>query len=719
MFLKKLLTFITLTLLTLSPLANIYAQTPASTQDETVRVSSFIVQTEAIVTDKSGRRITGLKASDFTIMDEGKQQNVDYFTAIEGSRVLETNTATVPSATNPAKTEAPVSPLTVPYQGRHIALVFDDLNLSSENFLRSRQAFADYINNKLTPNDMVALVSTSGALASLQQFTNDKQALLSSLNRIAMRNKTTTPADRRPWGMTDDEALRIDRGDQIALDKVKKRAQAEGSDSGPTGTIADEGYGPKPKSNLDPESALLDNRIRNFAKALVGEIGQSSRNNIETLKSLFRGMSDLPGRKIVVLLTEAFGTAGGTSEDLNFQLTQLIEIARRGGLSVYALDAGGLKTSNVTASEHVTGVTMAVKNASPDLSLSNFEQLSAARKLVSGTGGELIANTNSLIAGLERAVEDSNSYYVLGFKPESLDNKFHRLTVTVKGRSDIIVRSRHGYLAADPETIRGTEAELVQALKSPVPLMELPLELVANAVPTSGSVQVITGMHIGRNYLTLPAATAADQTASYEIVSYVFGAGRDKPVAGVVRTITYDLAKEPQTREKLKKEGFMLVPQPFTDLPPGTYQMRAVVREKTSGAIGSAYQFFEVPDLKDRKTITMSSIVLTSAGQSAFNGTHSFKPGSDVDMRYVIFNLPREMAGMTQRVRLISPQGKDLFDSELAIQPPAATATDRTQANQGTRFNLPMARGRYAVIVTLKDAKGKVDIDRRADLVVE
>ncbi len=723
MFLKKILTFITLSLLTLSPLANIYAQTP-TTQDETVRVSSFIVQTEAIVTDKSGRRITGLKASDFTIADDGKQQNVDYFTAIEGSRVLETNTATVPSATDPSKTESPVSPLTVPYQGRHIALVFDDLNLSSDNFLRSRQAFADYINNKLTPNDMVALVSTSGALASLQQFTNDKQALLSSLNRIAMRNKTTTPADRRPWGMTDDEALRIDRGDQIALEKVKRRAQAEGSDSGPTGTIASNdgsggSYGQPPKTNLDPESSLLDNRIRNFAKALVGEIGQSARNNIETLKSLFRGMSDLPGRKIVVLLTEAFGTAGGTSEDLNFQLTQLIEIARRGGLSVYALDAGGLKTSNVTASEHVTGVTMAVKNASPDLSLSNFEQLSAARKLVSGTGGELIANTNSLIAGLERAVEDSNSYYVLGFKPEALDNKFHRLTVSVKSRSDVIVRSRHGYLAADPETIRGTEAELVQALKSPVPLMDLPLELVANAVPTGGAVQVNTGMHIGRNYLTLPAATAADQTVSYEVVSYVFGAGRDKPVAGVVRTLTYDLAKEPQTREKLKKEGFMLVPQPFTDLPPGIYQMRAVVREKTSGAVGSAYQFFEVPDLKDRKTITMSSIVLTTAGQSTFSGANSFKPGSDVDMRFIIFNLPREMSSLTQRVKLVNSQGKDLFDSELAIQPPAATATDRSQAPQGTRFNLPTARGRYAVIVTLKDAKGKVDIDRRADLVVE
>lgn len=741
MRIRKLLANSLLLILATTQLPAVHAQQksnvlPAASQltgqqDETVRIGTAVVQTEAIVTDKSGRRINGLKSSDFAVLDDGKPQAVDYFAAIEGSTMRETN---FPSSNGAASgsnradagvSTAPVSPLIVPYRGRYIALVFDDLNLTSDNFTRARRSFADYINTKLTATDMVALISTGGALASLQQFTTDKQMLLSGLNRIAPRNSNAT-SKGRPWNMTDDEAIRIDKGDSTALSRVKSRAQAEGSDSGPTGTIASEtagpggGEGPKFSPTTNDERNGTDGRIRNFATAIVSEITQNARNKIETLKGIFKGMSDLPGRKIVVLMTEAFGTAAGTSEDLNKELTNLIEIARRGGISVYALDAAGLTSGNVTASEHMTGLDMAVRNANPSLSLSNFEQLGAARKLVAGTGGELIANTNSLVAGLDRAIEDSNTYYVVGFKPALLDNKFHRLIISIKDKSDLIVRTRLGYLASNPETIRGTNAELVEALRSPVPRLDLPVDLVANVVPTSPTAPeqiVVTGLHVGRNYLTLPPATAADQTVSYEVVSYVFGGGIDKPVGGVVKTVTYDLAKDTAARPKLKAEGFVLVPQPFAGLAPGLYQMRAVIREKLTGAVGLAYQFFEVPDLKDRKFPSLSGIVLTNAGQSAFTGSNSFKPGVDVDGRFIIYNLPKVITGLTQSVKLLDGGGKVLFDSELPIAAP--TAIDRVQAPQGTRFNLPTTRGRYALVVTLKDTKGKVDIERRADLVVE
>jgi VWFA-related protein len=692
-------------------------------QDETVKVTTTVVQTEAIVTDKSGRRIKGLTAADFTVLDEGKPQSVDFFTAIESSRVREGNinpSSTATTANTAASTAPPLSPLTIPYQGRYIALVFDDLNLTNENFLRARKAFAEYINTKLTPTDMVALISTGGAVASLQQFTTDKQLLLSGLNRLGARN-TNASSKGRPWNMTDDEALRIDKGDFTALNRVKSRAQAEGSDQGPTRTIADEAAGPgvegvKMQSKSDDERDSTEQRIKNFARAIVSEISRNSQNNIETLKSIFKGMSDLPGRKIVVLMTEAFGTAGGTSEDLNYKLNQLIDTARRGGISVYALDAGGLRTNNVSASENVSGLDIAVKNANPDLSMSNFEQLGAARKLVSGTGGQLISNTNALAEGLSQAVEDSNTYYVLGFQPAALDNKFHRLTISVKDKSDYIVRTRRGYLASNPDTIKGTNAEILEAmLRSPVTMTDLPVELVANVVPSAGGFVVVTGLHIGRNYLSLPAATAADQTASYEVVSYVFAAGRDQAVGGVVKTFTYDLGKDAAQRQKLKTEGFVYVPTPF-NFEPGIYQIRAVVREKTSGLVGSATQFFEVPDLKDRKNAMMSSIVMTPAGQPTFSGTNSFKPGSDVDIRFVLFNL-KDAAGVTQRVILKDVQGKELFNQELPLQ--MATGTDRSQSPQSTRFNLPPARGRYSVTVTLKDAKGKTDLERRADFVIE
>src|SRR5205823_14761801 len=97
---------------------------------------------------------------------------------------------------------------------------------------------------------------------------------------------------------------------------------------------------------------------------------------------------------------------------------------------------------------------------------------------------------NDIEAGIERAVADSSSYYALGFKPITLDNKFHRLTVSVKGRSDVVVRTRRGYLAANQETISGTNTELAAALISPIASLDLPLDVVANAIP-GNDVQVI------------------------------------------------------------------------------------------------------------------------------------------------------------------------------------------------------------------------------------
>jgi hypothetical protein len=146
--------------------------------------------------------------------------------------------------------------------------------------------------------------------------------------------------------------------------------------------------------------------------------------------------------------------------------------------------------------------------------------------------------------------------------------------------------------------------------------------------------------------------------------------------------------------------------------------MRAVIREKTTGSVGSAYQFFEVPDSKDRKITTLSGVVVNEADQTAFDGANSFKPGIAMDVKFIIFNLPKNLTGIIQHVRLLDAQGNPLLDSDLPILP-VAQGTDRWQSPQRTRFNLPLKRGRYALVVTLKDPKGKIDVERRTDLVIE
>lgn len=698
-------------LLMISSVAVLFAQQEPA---ETLRVGTAAVQMDVLVTDKNGRRITGLTATDFEVLDEGKAQAIDYFTAIEDSR----KKAEGSGSARPQQNSPVSSPLTTPYAGRHIVILFDDLSLSADNSLRGRQAIAQYINTKLTSMDMSAIVSTGGSIASLQQFTNDKARLLAALKRIAIQTTGETRTRNR-FNITGAEAVRIESGDERVLTAVTQRVSTESLSNqlgGGTSTMADLG-GRADASAKTADVEVLKGQIRNEAHNVVVQSAQDIHNVISLMTSLFRSMAELPGRKIVVMLTQSLATLGGSSSDVSMQMYQLIDLARRSGVSVYALDAAGLKTRNATASEYITGTGLQIRETTSELSFTDFENLSAARALVAGTGGQLFVNTNDIEAGIERAVADSSSYYVLGFKPATLDNKFHRLTVSVKGRSDaVVVRTRRGYLAVNQETISGTNTELAAALISPIPRLDLPLEVVANAVPRNNEQVVIPGLHIGRNYLTLPEPAAADQTAAYEILAWIFAVGHDQPVGVIKRTVNYDFAKEPDTRMTLKAKGFVYVPaQPLT-LPAGAYQIRAVVREKSTGALGTNYQFFEVPDVANTKTPSLSSVLLTASGQTGFDGTNSFRLGTEFDVHFIIYNLPNTITGIEQRLVLTNEQGVSLMDAALPLSP--ATG-NQTQALQATRIKVPPARGRYAITVTIRDAKNKIDLERRSDFVVE
>lgn len=699
----------------------------AAGQEETVRVGSSAVHVDVIVTDKSGRRITGLTASDFQVLDEKQPVAVDYFAAIEGSR-LSRPAGAAGQAGGAAAPDPNQSTLLRPYPGRHIALVVDDTTMSNENFIRTRKSLADYVNNKLGPADMAAVVSIGGRMGTSQQFTNDKQRLLAAINRLtAPTNRTQQMRD--PYNMSYAEAQRINAGDTTVLEAVVRRASASSlANQNTSGTIADQtrssgrGISAPASSPVgdDEESGasdagLLRARVRNAAQTRVQEIASDTRNTALALSSLFKGMADLPGRKLVLLLSESFVTLGGTSEDQSNQMIQLIEQARRGGISVYALDAGGLRTNSTQAVEQVTGVDILARDLAGAATMGDFEKLSAARMVAYGTGGTVIANTNDITGGLDRAIEDASSYYVVGFRPAALDNKFHRLTVTVKGKPDLLVRTRRGYLAVNQETVRGTNAELAAAIMSPVPYIDLPVEVVARVVPAGGGQAVQLGLHVGRNYLNLPAEGAADQTAAYELIAAVFAAGKDEPVGGVKRTLTFDLSK-PEERQRLATSGLTFVPQQMS-LPPGQYQIRAVMREKTSGAVGSSYQFFEVPDLTDRKAVAASSLLLSEAGKTEFSGANAFKPNSEIDVRYVLYNPPKDPTDLTQRVRLLDAKGTVMMDSPLAIAPPPQAG--QAAAPQGTRLKVPPRRGRYSLIFNVQDKKGRVDMERRADFVVE
>src|SRR5881394_3878692 len=54
-------------------------QEPKKTEDDIVRVNSNLVSLDVMVKDKKGKPVTGLKAEDFTISENGVPQKIEFF----------------------------------------------------------------------------------------------------------------------------------------------------------------------------------------------------------------------------------------------------------------------------------------------------------------------------------------------------------------------------------------------------------------------------------------------------------------------------------------------------------------------------------------------------------------------------------------------------------------------------------------------------------------
>ena len=74
--------------------------------------------------------------------------------------------------------------------------------------------------------------------------------------------------------------------------------------------------------------------------------------------------------------------------------------------------------------------------------------------LAAGTGGFVIANTNDLLAGLEKIGHEQNEYYLLGYTPpEAAEGTCHTIQVKIVDRGGTNVRSRTGYCNAKPQDL--------------------------------------------------------------------------------------------------------------------------------------------------------------------------------------------------------------------------------------------------------------------------
>lgn len=575
-------------------------------QDNVVRISTQLVQIDAVVTDRKGNHVDDLQEEEFELLVDGKKQPLTYFS------LTKLNRETPPAAPTPKDTNAPkiAAPVSMPTRNlepdkvaRTIAFVVDDLGLSFESTAYTRDALKKFVSQQMQEGDLVGIIRTGRGLGALQQFTSDKRILYAAIEKL-----TWNPLSR----------------DMIPRFGVNDPGAVQGEDEESRQTRQD-----------------AQNRFNEFRDTVfsVGTLG--------AINFVVRGLRELPGRKMVVLVSDGFQLFGRDRDNTQVldNVRRLVDLANRSSVVLYSLDAKGLQVTGPTAADDLSQMSQQqINNRYSEQSQALFDSQEGLTYLARETGGFAVLNNNDLSLGINRVLKDNESYYLLGFDPEdaNFDRKFHSLKVRVT-RSGVQVRSRSGFLgvadAAPRQPLAGAknrDEQILATLYSPFGARDLSLRMTsfffnleqpaATPAPNAGQPKppskpqndkdnkmppgtvsfVRSFFHIDADKLTFADLADGKKELKLELVAFAFNeAGLVVDQHGRAFSVTLDEARFKTVLER----GFFYT----ADIPikrPGAYQFRAVLRDPVSGKVGSAGQFLQVPDLKNKR-LAMSGLVLT------------------------------------------------------------------------------------------------------------
>ncbi|MDT5271125.1 MAG: hypothetical protein QOH49_3311 [Acidobacteriota bacterium] len=722
---------LSLALVVLLAAAQVFAQTPAPSAqqpaptqtltseqdsgDDVVRITSNLVQFDAVVTDKQGRHVADLRPEDFEVYVDGKRQEITNFTFVAGEPEAGAVRPTAPAARNDKSAPPPLPP--VPLRAgqvrRTIALVADDLGTSFEDIYGVRRALKKFVDEQMQPGDLVAIMRTSAGIGALQQFTTDKQLLYRAIERVRW-----TPLGRA--GISTFAPIEPSPTSNI------------GSMTGGQASGDRKGAGEE-EENDDPRNALEEFREGVFT---VGTLG--------ALSFIVRGMRELPGRKSVVVFSAGFpinrdlnqpNDRRGSDRILD-NLRRLTDQANRASVVIYTMDARGLVAPNLTAADNYYPAPGSDPMSSPvfDRQQEVIKNQEGLAYLAEQTGGIFIRNTNDLAGGMERILDDQKGFYLIGFRPsedvfQPLQGKtrFNKFEVKLR-RSGLSIRTRagfYGFIETKRPAPRTRNEQLLAALTTPVTSGELTLRLTSLfSSPNEKTAVVDSLMHIDASQLRLTDEADGWKKAVIDVAAIIFGEN-GQAVDEINRTETVRARGE--ALQLMLSEGLVyMMKVPIKK--PGAYQLRVAVRDSQTDKVGSASQFIEVPDLK-KEHLALSGIVISSAYDEPAPGSAApkaatnrdplreatvrrFRRGSQIDFLYQIYNAKVDRA--TGRPRL-STQARILHDGQPVFTGPPAPydpgpQTDMTRLKSGSRLQLGMnlTPGDYVLqlIVTDELAKG-------------
>jgi VWFA-related protein len=706
---KRLSPFLLLTIVG-SVLAQQVGTLPAPPQTQkpedidVVRITTNLIQVDAVITDKNGKVVGDLKPEELEIFQDGKAQKITNFLySSAGSSVAE------PSRAEPNKTigepKAPsVTPKTLTRDDvrRSMALVIDDLGMSFESMAYVRRALKKFIDEQMQPGDLVSVICTGGGVGALQKFTSDKRQLYAAIDR----------AKYNLMGRADTSAFTAIRAPDLKIPDEKE-------------------------SKLQTHENFRDEVFS------VGTLG--------ALRYVVQGLRDMPGRKSVLLLSDDLkifnpGDPNRTNR-VQVALEALTDLANLASVVIYTMDARGATPIGLQPQDNMqlSGPTV-IRNPGMggpiggNRSFQEMDKLMASRRdtfyesqnglnyLAEQTGGRAFRNSNDLSGGIQRVLDDQRGYYLIGYRPDesTFDAKsgrrnFHHLTLKVNRPGKFEVRIRKGFYGVVDEKAKLAEKtpdqQLLDAINSPFAAGDVHLQLTslfANDATNGSYMQSL--LHVDARDLTFKDAPGGLHETVFAIVAMTFA---DTSAVADYTGQTYTIQLPEEDYQRALRQGLVYnVTVPIKKA--GAYQFRMGLRDPATGRLGSASQYIEVPDLNNRR-LALSGVVLSGSSTSAAQANdktnltnlggspavRDFRQGMQLEWGYLIYNAQldkNQKHQLTTNVQLFR-NGQQVFSGG---DKPLATDNQkdpqRLVVSGGLILGTDLTPGEYVLQVIVTDA---------------
>lgn len=520
-----LLMFVAVTCLNSIGFAQVTTPSPTPSQQtdaEIIKVNTNLIQIETIVKDKNGKTVTDLTANDFELVEGEKIRPIDFFSFVplnSDKQVIDsTNKTLAPHELKRTFVFIVSNPFLSYFWTISTKFGMNSGTINSNQFTmggvqRVSKFLEKFSNEKLGKNDLISIIDTESDLGVLSNFTNEREML----NAAVKQMEKNAGGGKYP---------------QILVSTHATETSVQRSFAN-----------------------LIDQNLRTI-KIAQNAVGQ---------------LKNLPGRKIVLLLSRGLLRNSTESAIVREKLKSLIEEANQAKVTFYALHLTAL------------GEELGPLNA--------LQDLDSMKNLAEETGGRAIYNTNDVSVGFDEILKENNGYYLLAYNAEEGDvPKPHQIKIRLK-RSDLIAQTRSTFYKNESvaETVDKKEM-ILRILRSPFGHQSIKIGLTPTYKSVSknqGNIQTVLNI----DPKVLEPEMLADGLREVKLdLGIQIIAPDNKLVRQEVKNFTPKLSEE--SWNITQKEGLVYQFETKVDKP-GYYQVKIVGCITKSNQCGSVSQILK------------------------------------------------------------------------------------------------------------------------------